>query len=327
MDVKHLFSTNPSFLLQRLISQYQKQDKLIVAYDFDDTVSPYWCANCTQVQSILRRLRDNIDTYFIVYTSNDDHDKIKKFLTANDIPFDSINENAPFAPTKEGKLFYNVFLDDKAGLGEVVNTLDQFLYLVQNGYIQKEKKEEVKPVEETTTVMDALASYDDWFEQLFNNFFNSQIPKTNVAPQDDGKSRWMNHNGKEKYTCLSCGLTSSFNYTRCPNCDKEMSNGDPALDDLTPITLKITNREDNEVKYYSAWLENKRGEYVCGACGHISTHPGEFCPECETRMVNGQKPDKSRCDKCVKWRYCSRDKDRENNCPDYKRDPPDGGSY
>jgi hypothetical protein len=326
MDVKHLFSTNPSFLLQRLISQYQKQDKLIVAYDFDDTVSPYWCANCTQVQSILRRLRDNIDTYFIVYTSNDDHDKIKKFLTANDIPFDSINENAPFAPTKEGKLFYNVFLDDKAGLGEVVNTLDQFLYLVQNGYIQKEKKEEVKPVEETTTVMDALASYDDWFEQLYNSFFGT-FPKVNVAPQDDGKSRWMNHNGKEKYTCLSCGLTSSFNYTRCPNCDKEMSNGDPALDDLTPITLKITNRDDNEVKIYSAWLENKKGEYICGACGHSSTNLGEFCPKCETRMVNGQKPDKSRCDKCVKWRYCSRDKDRENNCPDYKRDPPDGGSY
>ena len=323
MDVKHLFSTNPSFLLQRLISQYQKQDKLIVAYDFDDTVSPYWCANCTQVQSILRRLRDNIDTYFIVYTSNDDHDKIKKFLTANDIPFDSINENAPFAPTKEGKLFYNVFLDDKAGLGEVVNTLDQFLYLVQNGYIQKEKKEEVKPVEETTTVMDVLISHEDWFKQLTGNFFGSPF----IAPQDDGKSRWMNCDGKNKYSCLSCGSTSSFNYTRCPNCDKEMSNGDPALDDLKPITVKITNREDNEVKIYSAWLENKRGEYVCGACGHNSTKLGEFCPKCETRMVNGQKPDKSRCDKCVKWRYCSRDKDNENNCPDYKRDPPDGGSY
>jgi hypothetical protein len=223
-------------------------------------------------------------------------------------------------------LFYNVFLDDKAGLGEVVNTLDQFLYLVQNGYIQKEKKEEVKPVEETTTVMDALASYDDWFEQLYNSFFGT-FPKVNVAPQDDGKSRWMNHNGKEKYTCLTCGSTSSFNYTRCPNCDKEMSNGDPALDDLTPITLKITNREDNEVKYYSAWLENKKGEYICGACGHSSTSLGEFCPKCETRMVNGEKPDKSRCDKCVKWRYCSRNKDKENNCPDYKRDPPDGGGY
>ena len=317
MDVKHLFSTNPSFLLQRLISQYQKQDKLIVAYDFDDTVSPYWCANCTQVQSILRRLRDNIDTYFIVYTSNDDHDKIKKFLTANDIPFDSINENAPFAPTKEGKLFYNVFLDDKAGLGEVVNTLDQFLYLVQNGYIQKEKKEEVKPVEETATILNTLISHEDWFKQLTGNFFGSHFPKTNVAPQDDGKSRWMNRNGKEKYTCLSCGSTSSFNYTRCPNCDKEMTNGDSALDDLKPITVKITNHEDNEVKIYSAWLESSKGEYICGACGHHSTHLDEFCPKCETRMVNGEKQDKRRCDKCLFGNDCHLDLDKNGNCEHY----------
>lgn len=316
MEVKYLFSTNPSFLLQRLISQYQKQDKLIVAYDFDDTVSPYWCANCTQVQSILRRLRDNIDTYFIVYTSNNDYDKIKKFLTANDIPFDSINENAPFAPTKEGKLFYNVFLDDKAGLGEVVNTLDQFLYLVQNGYIQKEKKEEVKPIEEVTTIVDSFPSYDDWIEQMFNSFFASYIPKTEAAPQDDGKSRWMNHNGKEKYTCLSCGSTSSFNYTRCPNCDKEMTNGDAALDKLEPITIKITNRDDGEVKLYSAWMECEN-KYICGACGHSSTYPGEFCPKCETRMVNGEKQDKRRCDKCLFNNDCHLDLDKNGNCEHY----------
>lgn len=137
METKYLFSTNPNFLLQRLIEQYEKQDKLIVAYDFDDTVKPYWCADCSKVQSILRRLRDNIDAYFIVYTCNKDHEKIKKFLDKWDIPYDSINENAPFAPDIDGKLFYNVFLDDKAGLGEVVNTLDQFLYLVLNNYIKK----------------------------------------------------------------------------------------------------------------------------------------------------------------------------------------------
>lgn len=316
MEVKYLFSTNPSFLLQRLISQYQKQDKLIVAYDFDDTVSPYWCANCTQVQSILRRLRDNIDTYFIVYTSNNDYDKIKKFLTANDIPFDSINENAPFAPTKEGKLFYNVFLDDKAGLGEVVNTLDQFLYLVQNGYIQKEKKEEVKPIEEVTTIVDSFPSYDDWIEQMFNSFFASYIPKTEAAPQDDGKSRWLNRDGKEKYTCLSCGSTSSFNYTRCPNCDKEMTNGDAALDKLEPITIKITNRDDGEVKLYSAWMECEN-KYICGACGHSSTYPGEFCSKCETRMVNGEKQDKRRCDKCLFNNDCHLDLDKNGNCEHY----------
>ena len=31
MDYKHLFATNPSFLLERLIAQYKKQDKIIIA--------------------------------------------------------------------------------------------------------------------------------------------------------------------------------------------------------------------------------------------------------------------------------------------------------
>ena len=36
---------------------------------------------------------------------------------------------------------------------------------------------------------------------------------------------------------------------------------------------------------------------------------------------------KSRCHKCVYELQCSRDKDNERNCPDYKRDAPDGGYY
>ena len=60
MDSKFLFSTHPSFLLERLITQYKKQDKLVIAYDFDDTVRPMYCANCDQVQSLLRKIKDII---------------------------------------------------------------------------------------------------------------------------------------------------------------------------------------------------------------------------------------------------------------------------
>ena len=33
-----------------------------------------------------------------------------------------------------------------------------------------------------------------------------------------------------------------------------------------------------------------------------------------------------RCERCVYWRNCTRNRDLDN-CPDYKRDPPDGGYY
>ena len=138
-NIKYL-TTNPGFLLKRLIEQYRKQDKLIIAYDFDDTVKPYWGEGCSDVQSILRRLRDNINAYFIVYTTNENHDEIRKYLDKYDIPYDAINEEAPFSPFKGGKIFYNVFLDDKAGLGEVVRTLDQFLYYVLNDDELSKKK-------------------------------------------------------------------------------------------------------------------------------------------------------------------------------------------
>ena len=139
MNYKHLFSTNPSFLLERLVTQYKKQDKLIIAYDIDDTVRSMYCADCSDVQSLLRMIKNTLDAYFIVFTSNEDIDGVKEYLDKWDIPYDSINENAPFVPFEKGKIFYNVLLDDKAGLGEVVNTLKQLLYLVRNEYITKEK--------------------------------------------------------------------------------------------------------------------------------------------------------------------------------------------
>lgn len=139
MDCRHLFSTNPSFLLERLIAQYKKQDKLIVAYDIDDTVRPMYCADCGDVQSLLRKLKNRLNAYFIVFTSNEDIDGVKAYLDECKLPYDAINENAPFVPFKNGKIFYNVLLDDKAGLGETVNTLEQLVYLVVNKYVTKEE--------------------------------------------------------------------------------------------------------------------------------------------------------------------------------------------
>ena len=131
---EHLPSTSASFLLTRLIHQYKKQDRLIIAYDFDDTVRPYWCSSCEYVKSVLRIARDTLNAYFIVYTCNPNHDMITKYLDEEEIPYNSINQNAPFIDESQisGKLFYNLFLDDKAGLKEAVEALDELCYLVYN---------------------------------------------------------------------------------------------------------------------------------------------------------------------------------------------------
>lgn len=142
MEREHILSTNPNFLLNRLITQYKKQDKLIIAYDIDDTVRPMYCTNCDTVQSLLRRANEILDAFFIVFTSNEDIDGVKEYLDECKLPYDTINENAPFVRFKKGKVFYNVLLDDKAGLGETVKTLDQLMFFVDNKFITKENNTE-----------------------------------------------------------------------------------------------------------------------------------------------------------------------------------------
>lgn len=139
IETKNYESIDSNFLLQRLIEQYQKQDRIIIAYDFDDTVSPCYCSNCTEVQSVLRMSKENLNAYFIVYTSNNNHIGIKKFLDFHGLPYDAINENAPFVPfnNPKDKLFYNILLDDKAGLGEAVRTLKTLNRLVYQGVVKK----------------------------------------------------------------------------------------------------------------------------------------------------------------------------------------------
>jgi hypothetical protein len=134
-EYSQVSSTNLNFPLLRLMEQYKKHGRLIIAYDFDDTVSPFYCANCTEVQSLLRMAKNTIDAYFIVYTSNPNIERVKDFLDKNNLPYDSINENAPFVNYSGGKVFYNIFLDDKAGLAQAASNLKDLLYMVKNNLI------------------------------------------------------------------------------------------------------------------------------------------------------------------------------------------------
>lgn len=129
----------PVYTFLRLVEQYQANDRLIIAYDFDDTVSPYHSSSCWRAQSAIRAAREYLNAYLIVYTSNPNEEKIKKFLDEEEIPYDVINKNAPFVRfNNKGKIYYNLLLDDKAGLHQVLNDLEALINGVINGKITKE---------------------------------------------------------------------------------------------------------------------------------------------------------------------------------------------
>ena len=134
---------HPAYSYLRLVEQYKKTDRLIIAYDFDDTVCPYYSSGCYLAASAIRKAKEHLNAYLIVYTCNQDEEKIKKYLDEEKIPYDAINENAPFIHfnKKEGsKLYYNLLLDDKAGLHQAISDLETLIYGVMNGTIVKENK-------------------------------------------------------------------------------------------------------------------------------------------------------------------------------------------
>lgn len=140
MNSKSISIDHRPYTFLRLVEQYQKTDQLIIAYDFDDTVSPLYSSNCWRAASAIRKAKEHLNAYCIVYTCNQEHDKIKKYLEENNIPYDAINQNAPFIHfCGEGsKIYYNLLLDDKAGLHQAIEDLEALIDGVLNRTITKE---------------------------------------------------------------------------------------------------------------------------------------------------------------------------------------------
>jgi hypothetical protein len=125
----------------RLVKEWEKHGKLIVAYDFDGTVHDYH-GEGHQYDKVIALLREckKMGCYLIVFSTSEPerHDFIKNYLDRWDIPYDSVNENMPGLPFKGGKIYYNILLDDRAGLDSAYSSL-----LQASMYI-KLKREETK---------------------------------------------------------------------------------------------------------------------------------------------------------------------------------------
>ena len=130
MKNKHYFLNDENFY-NRLDYYYEKYGQIILAYDFDDTV--YDCRNLGRDYSeLINLIRDMKQfAYLIVFTARPEkeYDFVKQFLKENDVPFDTINDDAPQTPEDRRcrKIYYHILLDDKAGLTTPYNALKKFL--------------------------------------------------------------------------------------------------------------------------------------------------------------------------------------------------------
>ncbi len=119
----------PEASFQRLFEEYRRYGSLVMAFDFDNTVFDFHEKGHAypQVTGLLKRLAE-AGCYLICFTASENPALVRAYLTENQIPFHSINENPPFftGPTSS-KIYYNVLLDDRAGLRQVFDELTQLL--------------------------------------------------------------------------------------------------------------------------------------------------------------------------------------------------------
>ncbi|PIB36044.1 hypothetical protein BFP72_11870 [Reichenbachiella sp. 5M10] len=107
----------------RLRRDYLQHGSLFVAYDYDNTVFDYhdWGIKYDKIVDLLRVCK-SLGFTLILFTANEGErlEGVKEDLNARGIPFDLVNEN-PLTNTR--KIYYNVLLDDRAGLSEAYQML------------------------------------------------------------------------------------------------------------------------------------------------------------------------------------------------------------
>ena len=128
----------PNSAYERLWAEYNKYGSLIVAVDFDDTVYDFHKEGNSyeRVMQLVRDLKE-INCYIVIWTGNQDIDFIKDYLSKHNIPYDSINDEAPVSKKLLGdsiprKVYANVYLDDRAGLEQVYNDLTKLVNEVRS---------------------------------------------------------------------------------------------------------------------------------------------------------------------------------------------------
>lgn len=123
--------------LNRLIDEWDQYGKIIIAVDFDDTISPFKY-NDEEAHFLydkvwkLLKLSCETGAYIVCHTScnPDRYSFIQDEFTRNGIDNVFINETPIELPYghKGSKVYANIFLDDRAGLNEALCMLETALY-------------------------------------------------------------------------------------------------------------------------------------------------------------------------------------------------------
>lgn len=117
---------------ERLLNEYNKYGSLCVGVDFDGTLHDYHKIGAIheQVRQLVRDLK-SINCRIIIWTAYEDLNYVEKFCKSNDIPFDGINTDGIKLSYESKKPFFSALLDDRAGLIQVYNELNDLFSFIK----------------------------------------------------------------------------------------------------------------------------------------------------------------------------------------------------
>ncbi len=131
--------------VKRLVQEWIMHGKIIVATDFDDTISIWKQGfNKDDVQRTIELLKQVYLTgaHIVVFTacSDERYEDIRNHCRELGLNISSINKNPIDLPYGlNGKVYANIFLDDRAGLSESLDILEKALYQYR-GYLENGKE-------------------------------------------------------------------------------------------------------------------------------------------------------------------------------------------
>lgn len=139
------FYANDANCVNRLYTEWLEHKSLIVAFDYDNTVNDY-SNNGNRNEDVISVLREckKLGFHLILFTScNQDRlTSIEEDLKQRNIPYDFVNETPDFIPFKGRKVYYNILLDDRAGLSSALDTLWKVIYSIR-GYTATKNLQEI----------------------------------------------------------------------------------------------------------------------------------------------------------------------------------------
>ena len=121
--------------IERLVQEWTQHGKIIIACDFDDTISP-WRFHNFDFERVINMLKiaQQTGAYIVIFTACniDRYDEIRKYCADKGLTIDAINQTPVELPYgKNGKIYANIFIDDRAGLHEALHILETSMYKVR----------------------------------------------------------------------------------------------------------------------------------------------------------------------------------------------------